>query len=102
VPGHQLLLDRRNRRLQLLNLCMRGSCKRPCRPCAQHWAHARRQFFELADIAANARRGKNAAAISPIALEAVKRIAPLFDIEGDINGLSAEERLRVRKEQRGP
>ena len=27
------------------------------------WAHARRQFFELADIAANARRGKNAAAI---------------------------------------
>src|SRR5947209_6671794 len=35
------------------------------------WAHARRQFFELADIAANARRGRNAAAISPIALEAV-------------------------------
>src|SRR6266581_5403828 len=38
------------------------------------WAHARRQFFELADIAANARRGKNAAAISPVALAAVKRI----------------------------
>ena len=36
------------------------------------WAHARRQFFELADIAANARRGKDAAAISPIALEAVR------------------------------
>jgi hypothetical protein len=35
------------------------------------WAHARRQFFELADIAANDRRGKSAAAISPIALEAV-------------------------------
>jgi hypothetical protein len=50
------------------------------------WAHARRQFFELADIAANARRGKNAAAISPIALEAVKRIDALFDIERDING----------------
>jgi transposase len=32
----------------------------------------RRQFFELADIAANARRGKNAAAISPIALEGGK------------------------------
>jgi transposase len=30
------------------------------------WAHARRQFFELADIAANARRNKNATAISPI------------------------------------
>ena len=44
------------------------------------WAHARRKFFELADIAANARRGKAAPAISPIALEAVKRIDALFDI----------------------
>src|SRR5271167_3582179 len=66
------------------------------------WAHARRQFFELADIAANTRRGKNAAAISPIALEGVKRIDALFDIERDINGLSAEERLRVRQEQSTP
>src|SRR5207248_3943197 len=66
------------------------------------WAHARRQFFELADIAANARRGKNAAAISPIALEAVKRIDALFDIERGINGQSAEERLRVRNEQSAP
>jgi hypothetical protein len=66
------------------------------------WAHARRQFFELADIAANARRGKNAAAISPIALEAVKRIDVLFDIERGINGQSAEERLRVRREQSAP
>ena len=37
------------------------------------WSHARRKFFELADIAANARRGNNAPPISPIALEAVKR-----------------------------
>jgi len=66
------------------------------------WAHARRQFFELADIAANARRGKNAAAISPIALEAVKRIDALFDIERGINGQSAEERLRIRQEQSAP
>ena len=66
------------------------------------WAHARRQFFELADIAANARRGKNAAAISPIALEAVMRIDVLFDIERGINGLRAEERLRVRHEQSAP
>src|SRR5712671_6313106 len=66
------------------------------------WAHARRQFFELADIAANARRGKNAAAISPIALEAVKRIDVLFGIERGINGLSVEERLRVRHEQSAP
>jgi transposase len=63
------------------------------------WSHARRQFFELADIAANARRGTNAAAISPIALEAVKRIDALFDIERSINGQSAEERLRMRREQ---
>src|SRR5712671_7990023 len=66
------------------------------------WAHARRQFFELADIAANARRGRNAAAISPIALEAVRRIDVLFGIERGINGLSVEERLRVRHEQSAP
>jgi transposase len=66
------------------------------------WAHARRQFFELADIAANARRGKNAAAISPIALEAVKRIDALFDIERGINGQSAEERVRARRGQSAP
>jgi transposase len=66
------------------------------------WSHARRQFYELADIAANARRGKNAAAISPIALEAVKRIDVLFDIEREINGSSADERLRVRQERSIP
>ena len=55
------------------------------------WAHSRRLFFELADIAKNARRGRSAVAISPIALEAVKRIDLLFDIERDINGLSADE-----------
>jgi hypothetical protein len=66
------------------------------------WAHARRQFFELADIAANARRGRKASAISPIALEAVKRIDVLFEIERTINGRSAAERLRVRQEQSVP
>jgi transposase len=38
------------------------------------WAHARRQFFELAEIAANARRGKNAGAVSPVALEASRAL----------------------------
>src|SRR5215211_2531865 len=66
------------------------------------WAHDRRQFFVLADIAANARRGKNAAAISPIALEAVRRIDALFEIERVINGCSGAERLRVRQEQSAP
>ncbi|MEI8703315.1 IS66 family transposase (plasmid) [Mesorhizobium mediterraneum] len=64
------------------------------------WAHARRKFFVLADIATNAKRGKNAAPISPIALEAVKRIDALFDIEREINGLSAGERLERRQESR--
>ncbi|MEH2558035.1 hypothetical protein V1286_005564 [Bradyrhizobium algeriense] len=63
------------------------------------WARARRQFFELAGIAANARRGKNAGAISPIALEAVGRIDVLFEIERGINGVAAAELTRIRKEQ---
>ena len=66
------------------------------------WSHARRKFFELADIAANARRGKNAPPISPMALEAVKRIDLIFDVERDINGFSADERLRVRRETSAP
>ena len=66
------------------------------------WAHSRRKFFELADIAANKRRGKNAPPISPLALEAVKRIDVLFDIEREINGKSAEQRLAVRKERSAP
>ncbi|WP_266077068.1 IS66 family transposase [Brucella intermedia] len=65
------------------------------------WAHSRRKFFVLADIAANAKRGKNAAPISPMALEAVKRIDGLFDIEREINALTADQRLdRRRKESR--
>ena len=37
-----------------------------------------------------------------MALEAVKRIDALFDIERAINGRSAEERLKIRKEQSAP
>jgi hypothetical protein len=66
------------------------------------WSHARRPFFELADIAKNARRGRSATAISPIALEAVRRIDTLFDIERDINGLAAAERLAVRQDRSVP
>ncbi|WP_436089252.1 IS66 family transposase [Pararhizobium sp. LjRoot255] len=66
------------------------------------WAHSRRKFFVLADIATNAKRGKNAAAISPVALEAVKRIDALFDIERDVNGLSANERLQRRQKDSRP
>jgi hypothetical protein len=63
------------------------------------WGHARRKFFELADIAVNTRRGKAATPISPIALAAVKRIVALFDIEREINGFSVEKRLAARQER---
>ena len=66
------------------------------------WAHGRRKFYELADIAANKRRGKRAPPISPLALEAVKRIDALFDIERAINGETAERRLAVRQERSAP
>ncbi|MFM2071778.1 MAG: hypothetical protein RLZZ623_2041 [Actinomycetota bacterium] len=66
------------------------------------WAHARRQFFELADIAKNARRGRSATAISPVALAAVQRIDALFDIERTINGLSVDARRQVRQQKSAP
>ncbi len=66
------------------------------------WAHSRRKFFELADIAAGKRRGGNAPPISPLALEAVKRIDLLFDIERGIVGKSATERLAARHELSAP
>jgi transposase len=66
------------------------------------WSHGRRKFFELADIAANARRGRDASPISPIALEAVRRIDALFNIEREINGLPAEQRLVVRRLSSAP
>ena len=66
------------------------------------FAHARRKFYELADIAAGKRRGKRAPPISPLAMEAVKRIDALFDIERGINGETAERRLAVRREQSAP
>ena len=69
------------------------------------WAHARRKFFVLADIAAAARRrtqSRTPPVVSPIALDAVQRIDALFDIERGINGLPADQRLAVRQEQSAP
>jgi transposase len=69
------------------------------------WVHARRPFFILADVAANARRkaqGKIASPISPLALEAVRRIDALFDIERSINGQSVQQRRAVRQELSAP
>ena len=69
------------------------------------WVHARRPFFVMADLAENARRkaqGKKPAVISPLALEAVRRIDELFEIERAINGQSSERRRAVRQELSAP
>jgi transposase len=64
------------------------------------WAHSRRKFFELADVTAKA-RGK-LKVIAPLAFEAVKRIDLIFDVEREINGQSAEQRLAVRAARIAP
>ena len=61
------------------------------------WSHARRKFFELADIKGNVRKGKPAHDISPVALEAVTKIDAIFDIERQINDLDATSRLEARQ-----
>jgi transposase len=74
---------------------------RPITP-AFCFAHARRGFFELADIEKNAREGKKGKPVSPIALEAVRRLDALFEIERAINGRSSHERRAVRQEMSKP
>ena len=69
------------------------------------FAHARRKFFELADVEGAARkksRGERAGTVYPIALEAVKRLDALFDIERAINGKPPADRLAVRQELSAP
>ena len=65
------------------------------------FAHARRKFFELADVEGAARkksRSERTGMVYPIALEAVKRMDALFAIERAINGKPAAERLAARQE----
>ena len=52
------------------------------------WAHARRKFFELAELQK-----------APIAIEAVARIDAIFAIERDINGRSSDDRRAARAER---
>ncbi len=68
------------------------------------WAHARRKFFELADIegAARQRAQKKVAVIAPLAIEAVRRMNELFAIEREVNGHPAAERLAVRSLRSAP
>ncbi len=61
------------------------------------WAHARRGFFELADLA-RARKGPP----SPLALEAVRQIDAIFAGEREINGHSAAQRLAYRQAHIAP
>ena len=55
------------------------------------WAHTRRKFHDIL-----------AAAKSPLAEEALRRIAALYAIEIDLRGVPPEERQRVRQEQSRP
>ena len=69
------------------------------------FAHARRKFFELADVEGAARRksrGQRSSMIYPIALEAVQRLDALFAIERTINGTTPAERLAVRQDLSAP
>jgi transposase len=69
------------------------------------WVHARRPFFAMADLEENARRkaaGKKQIVISPIAMEVVRRIDGLFEIERSINGQSAAQRQAVRQALSAP
>jgi hypothetical protein len=101
APSEELHRHSAGRRLWRLQSTIQGRYPRPLTP-ALCWAHSRRKFFVLADIATNAKRGKNAAPISPVALEAVKRIDAPFDVERDINGLAATERLQRRQQESCP
>jgi hypothetical protein len=69
------------------------------------WVHARRPFFAMADLEENARRraaGKKEIIISPIAMEVVRRIDALFEIERAINGQDADERRTARQALSAP
>jgi hypothetical protein len=55
------------------------------------WAHVRRKFFDLQEAHA-----------SPVASEALERIAALYAIEKEIRGRPAEERQQVRNARARP
>jgi len=57
------------------------------------YAHARRKFDELIKITPKA---------SPVAAEAIQRIAWLYRIESDARELTCEERLQMRQERSKP
>jgi transposase len=58
---------------------------------AHCWAHCRRKFIDIVK-----------GAPAPIAAEALRRIAALYEIEASIRGTSAEIRVAVRQEKTKP
>ena len=65
---------------------------KPClNPLAYCWAHARREMSKATPKAG-----------SPIASEALARIATLYSIEMELHGRPADERLAVRRERSAP
>ncbi len=65
------------------------------------WAHGRRKFFELADVASKA-RNRTTAALSPMAMAAVLQIDAVFAAERAIHGRSADQRLAARRTDVAP
>ena len=61
------------------------------------WSHGRRKFFVLADIAAKTRSQKPVV-VSPIALQAVKKIDVIFAHERALNGKPPEQRRAYRQQ----
>jgi transposase len=55
------------------------------------WSHGRRKLFVLAEVAK-----------APLAIEAVRRIDAIFDVERDINGLAAGQRCAIRQVRVAP
>jgi transposase len=69
------------------------------------WSHARRPFFIFADVEGNARRkstGKKPAPLSPVAIEVVRRIDALFEIERAISGQEPDQRKAARQARSKP
>mgnify|MGYP001807356284 CR=1 FL=1 len=64
------------------------------------WAHARRPFFQMADVEAAARRKAHKEAggvLSPIAIDVVRRMDEIFAIERDLWGMPPDRRLAERQ-----
>src|SRR3546814_14486055 len=66
------------------------------------WSHARRYFFELADVAAQLKKRRKKAVISPLAVEAVRRSDAICDIERAIHRSPAQEPLALRQAPSAP